>query len=80
MSARPPTCSLPRRIERASTGGTVELLKQNAVVGVKATFDGEGNLTRIGITRAFFIPLGLRLDGAYNRIGASDEVPSVGGT
>jgi hypothetical protein len=59
-----------------STGGTVELLKQNAVVGVKATFDDDGNLTRIGITCALchstvdnaLLPgIGHRLDGWSNR-------------
>jgi hypothetical protein len=59
-----------------STGGTVELLKQNAVVGVRATFDDKGNLTRIGITCALchstvdnaLLPgIGHRLDGWPNR-------------
>ncbi|MGI8497115.1 MAG: c-type cytochrome [Gemmatimonadaceae bacterium] len=59
-----------------STGGTKELLKENAVVGVKATFDGSGHLTRIGITCAFchstvdnaLLPgIGHRLDGWPNR-------------
>jgi hypothetical protein len=59
-----------------STGGTVELLKQHAVVGVRATFDDKGNLTRIGITCALchstvdnaLLPgIGHRLDGWPNR-------------
>jgi cytochrome c5 len=59
-----------------STGGTVELLKQNAVVGVRATFDERGNLTKLGITCALchstvdnaLLPgIGHRLDGWPNR-------------
>src|SRR5688500_9669098 len=59
-----------------STGGTKELLKQNAVVGVRGTFDDDGNLTRIGITCALchstvdnaLLPgIGHRLDGWPNR-------------
>src|SRR5881398_2735267 len=34
------------------TWGTKELLRENAVVGVKATFDKDGHMTRIGITCA----------------------------
>src|SRR5919206_2681578 len=59
-----------------STGGTKELLRENAVVGVKGTFDKKGNLTRIGITCALchstvdnaLLPgIGHRLDGWPNR-------------
>jgi len=59
-----------------STSGTRELLRQNAVVGVKATFDGEGRVARIGITCAFchstvdnaLLPgIGHRMDGWPNR-------------
>ncbi|MGQ0815019.1 MAG: c-type cytochrome [Gemmatimonadota bacterium] len=59
-----------------STGGTKELLKQNAVVGVRAQFDDDGNITRIGITCALchstvdnaLLPgIGHRLDGWPNR-------------
>ena len=59
-----------------STGGTKELLRQNAVVGVRAQFDRDGNLTRIGITCALchstvdnaLLPgIGHRLDGWPNR-------------
>src|ERR1051325_3643679 len=59
-----------------STGGTKELLRQNAVVGVRAQFDGNGNITRIGITCALchstvdnaLLPgIGHRLDGWPNR-------------
>ncbi|MGQ0539925.1 MAG: hypothetical protein ACT4R6_13345 [Gemmatimonadaceae bacterium] len=59
-----------------STGGTVELLKQHAVVGVRATFDKAGNLTKLGITCALchstvdnaLLPgIGHRLDGWPNR-------------
>jgi mono/diheme cytochrome c family protein len=59
-----------------STGGTKELLKQNAVVGLRATFDEDGKLTRIGITCALchstvdnaLLPgIGHRLDGWPNR-------------
>jgi len=59
-----------------STGGTRELLRENAVVGVKATFDKAGNITRIGITCALchstvdnaLLPgIGHRLDGWPNR-------------
>jgi hypothetical protein len=59
-----------------STGGTIELLKQNAVVGVRGTFDDDGNLTKIGITCALchstvdnaLLPgIGHRLDGWPNR-------------
>ena len=58
-----------------STGGTKELLRQNAVVGVRGTFDDKGNLTRIGITCALchstvdnaLLPgIGHRLDGWPN--------------
>jgi hypothetical protein len=58
-----------------STGGTKELLRQNAVVGVRAQFDREGNVSRIGITCALchstvdnaLLPgIGHRLDGYPN--------------
>jgi Cytochrome c len=57
-------------------GGTKELLRQNAVVGVRATVDKDGHITQIGITCAFchstvdnsFSPgIGHRLDGWPNR-------------
>src|ERR671932_329052 len=59
-----------------STGGTKELLRENAVVGVRGTFDKRGNLTRLGITCALchstvdnaLLPgIGHRLDGWPNR-------------
>ena len=58
-----------------STGGTKELLRQNAVVGVRAQVQG-GRITRIGITCALchstvdnaLLPgIGHRLDGFPNR-------------
>jgi hypothetical protein len=58
-----------------AAGGTVELLKQNAVVGVRATFE-KGKLTKVGITCALchstvdnaLLPgIGHRLDGWPNR-------------
>ena len=58
-----------------STGGTKELLKQNAVVGLRATFEN-GRMTRLGITCALchstvdnaLLPgIGHRLDGWPNR-------------
>ena len=58
------------------TGGTKELLRQNAVVGLRATFDSGGRLTRIGITCALchstvdnaLLPgIGHRLDGWPNK-------------
>jgi mono/diheme cytochrome c family protein len=58
------------------TGGTKELLRENAVVGVRATFDKDGNVTRIGITcalchstvdNALAPGIGHRLDGWPNR-------------
>lgn len=58
-----------------STRGTKELLRQNAVVGVRATFDSEGNVARVGITCALchstvdnaLLPgIGYRLDGWPN--------------
>ena len=58
------------------TSGTRELLRQNAVVGVRATFDRNGRMTRIGITCALchstvdnaLLPgIGHRLDGWPNR-------------
>ena len=57
-------------------GGTKELLRENAVVGVRATVDKNGHITRIGITCALchstvdnsFSPgIGHRLDGWPNR-------------
>jgi mono/diheme cytochrome c family protein len=56
--------------------GTRELLRQNAVVGVQATFDDDGNIARLGITCALchstvddaLLPgIGHRIDGAPNR-------------
>jgi hypothetical protein len=58
------------------TSGTRELLRENAVVGVKATFGRDGHISRIGITCAFchstvdnaFVPgIGHRKDGWPNR-------------
>jgi mono/diheme cytochrome c family protein len=58
-----------------STGGTKELLRQNAVVGVRAQFDDRGNISRIGITCALchstvdnaLLPgIGHRMDGSPN--------------
>jgi mono/diheme cytochrome c family protein len=58
------------------TSGTRELLRQNAVVGLKATFDDRGKLVRLGITCALchstvdnaLLPgIGHRLDGWPNR-------------
>lgn len=58
-----------------STGGTKELLRQNAVVGIRAQFDDRGNISRIGITCALchstvdnaLLPgIGHRLDGWPN--------------
>jgi hypothetical protein len=57
-------------------GGTKELLRQNAVVGIRATVDKNGHITKIGITCALchstvdnsFSPgIGHRLDGWPNR-------------
>ena len=57
------------------TSGTRELLRQNAVVGLRATFDDDGNIRRIGITCALchstvdnaLLPgIGHRLDGWPN--------------
>jgi len=59
-----------------STSGTRELLRQNAVVGLKATFDSDGHVARIGITCALchstvdnaLLPgIGHRVDGWPNR-------------
>ncbi len=59
-----------------AVSGTRELLRQNAVVGVQATFDNDGNIARIGITCALchstvddaLLPgIGHRIDGAANR-------------
>jgi mono/diheme cytochrome c family protein len=58
------------------TSGTRNLLKRDAVVGLKATFDKEGRIARIGITCALchstvdnaLLPgIGHRLDGWPNR-------------
>ena len=58
-----------------ATSGTKELLRENAVVGVKASFDKNGNIARIGITCALchstvdnaLLPgIGHRLDGWPN--------------
>ena len=58
------------------TSGTRELLRQNAVVGVQATFDKSGHIASAGITCAFchstvdnaFVPgIGYRVDGWPNR-------------
>ena len=58
------------------TGGTKELLRQNAVVGLRAQLDDDGNITRIGITCALchstvdnaLLPgIGHRMDGSPNR-------------
>ena len=59
-----------------ATSGTRELLRQNAVVGVRATFGPDGHIERIGITCALchstvdnaLLPgIGHRLDGWPNR-------------
>lgn len=59
-----------------ATSGTRELLRQNAVVGLRATFDDEGRISRLGITCALchstvdnaLLPgIGHRLDGWPNR-------------
>ena len=59
-----------------ATSGTRELLRQNAVVGLRATFGKNGHISRIGITCAFchstvdnaLLPgIGHRLDGWPNR-------------
>jgi cytochrome c553 len=58
-----------------AASGTRELLRQNAVVGVQATFDSDGNIARLGITCALchstvdnaLLPgIGHRIDGAPN--------------
>jgi mono/diheme cytochrome c family protein len=58
------------------TSGTRELLRQNAVVGVQATFDKSGHIAKAGITCAFchstvdnaLLPgIGYRIDGGANR-------------
>jgi mono/diheme cytochrome c family protein len=58
-----------------STGGTKELLRQGAVVGMRGTFDENGNLVKVGITCALchstvdnaLLPgIGHRLDGWPN--------------
>ena len=57
-------------------GGTKELLRQNAVVGLRATVDKDGHITSVGITcalchstvdNAFAPGIGHRLDGWPNR-------------
>ena len=59
-----------------SSGGTKELLREDAVVGLKATFTEDGHLDRVGITCALchstvdnaMLPgIGHRLDGWPNR-------------
>ena len=59
-----------------STSGTRELLRQDAVVGLKATFDEKGKVARLGVTCALchstvddsLLPgIGRRLDGWPNR-------------
>ena len=58
------------------TSGTRELLRQNAVIGLRGTFDDKGRLSRLGITCALchstvddaLLPgIGHRLDGWPNR-------------
>jgi mono/diheme cytochrome c family protein len=58
-----------------ATGGTKELLRQHAVVGLRATFDRDGDIASIGITCALchstvdnaLLPgIGHRIDGAPN--------------
>jgi mono/diheme cytochrome c family protein len=65
------------------TSGTRELLRQNAVVGLKATFDKDGHVARIGITCALchstvdnaLLPgIGHRLDGWPNRTLDVDKI------
>jgi mono/diheme cytochrome c family protein len=59
-----------------ASSGTRELLRQNAVVGVQATFRADGHIQRLGVTCALchstvdnaFLPgIGNRLDGWPNR-------------
>jgi hypothetical protein len=77
--------ALPRSLQRAAARGqvdlddpatTLELLRLNAVVGVTGFFDGEGNITSMGIQCAlchstvddsFAKGIGRRLDGWANR-------------
>jgi len=77
--------ALPQSVVDGITGGTIDLddpattialLSLDAVVGVKGNFDGEGNLTTVGITCAlchssvddsFAAGIGARLDGYPNR-------------
>jgi hypothetical protein len=63
-------------VDLKSPAVTVDLLRANAVVGTKGTFDANGNLTRFGLTCAFchstvdnsIAPgIGRRLDGWANR-------------
>jgi hypothetical protein len=65
-----------KQVDLASPAVTALLLKVNAVVGVKATFDDTGQLTRVGITCALChstvdnsltAGIGRRLDGWANR-------------
>jgi hypothetical protein len=76
--------ALPQAVQRALRRGdvnltdpavTIELLRLNAVVGVKGTVDAQGHLTKVGITCALchstvddsFAPgIGRRLDGWQN--------------
>lgn len=69
------------------TSGTRELLRQNAVVGVKATFNRSGGIQRIGITCALchstvdnaLLPgIGYRLDGWPNRDLNVGKIISMG--
>ena len=62
-------------VDLANPAVTVELLRLNAVVGVKGTFDERGELTRVGVTCAlchssvddsFVRGIGKRLDGWAN--------------
>ena len=64
------------RVNLDDPGTTLALLKLNAVVGVKGTFNGDGSLKSVGITCALchstvddsFAPgIGQRLDGWANR-------------
>ena len=64
------------RVNLDDPATTLALLKLNAVVGVKGTFNGDGSLKSVGITCAFchstvddsFAPgIGQRLDGWANR-------------
>jgi mono/diheme cytochrome c family protein len=72
--ALPPTLT-PEDVDLTNPAVTVELLRLNAVVGVKGTVDEMGRLTRVGVTCALchssvddsFAPgIGKRLDGWAN--------------